>query len=320
MKPESYIKVIMIAVSLGILGAYGLNKIFVPSNSVQNEITVELKSAAYTEDHVTVEYVVNGQIKTDQGIATECPVGASVVLDSSGLEFVGGSDDFVYCRPGQSDTYLVTEFFYNDYSDKQPSQVKVTVGDVDFIADDGRVIHVPALGDFLLDLPSEADPDSVSYPTETSAVASGLEMQISRADFSGSVAKVNACLSLPDSGDWVFDAYLVVDGKQVPYDYWTIPNFREAGVLENSERCFIVIVPDVPDYREAPNAEISFVIEKIFRNMPDCTDSTGFAKIKDELEKYGISAIPDAAERLQSYWLNGSEPAYPAQSSTLTRY
>jgi hypothetical protein len=294
MKNKLLITLVVVILAVGIVAAYGTNLTFARANNISSTIHVTLISATYSNDHVAIEYSVDGQITTPDGVVTECPVGGASILDNSGREFSGSAADFIDCRPDGVNRYLVTQFFYNDYSgNKNPKHVKIKIGDVNFMSATGKVVHVLPLNDFSVDLPAQPDPASVAYPTETSQAASGLKMRVSRVDFSASLAKVDACITLPDNGDWVFDAYLVIGGQKMPFDYWSIPNYKTPGTLDSRERCYSIITSHIPDYRTIQKGQMSLVVEKVSRNMPECVDAAGFSKIQDELAKYGVKPQPD---------------------------
>jgi hypothetical protein len=132
---------------------------------------------------------------------------------------------------------------------------KIKIGDVDANIN-GVFVHVAPLGEYSFDVPSQPDMQSVSYPSEIAEAVSGLKMKIKRVDFSPSLAKVDACLSLPDSGDWVFDAYLLYGDQRIPFEYWTIPNHTKPGVLDSVERCYSVIFTGIPDYKTLKKGDI----------------------------------------------------------------
>jgi hypothetical protein len=288
----------LIVVILGIasIAAFRLNVFFTSAspNSIKN-VDVVLKGITYTDDHVMIEFSVSGDITTPDGPLTECPVGDIVLLDKSGKEFQVSNQDFVFCRPDEDNGYLVTQFLYGDYSgeDNKPIKAKIKIGDVNFTADNGNIVKVGVVGYKHIDFPAKKDADSVAYPSEIATAISGLKMKIKRVDFSPSMAKVDACITLPDTGDWVFDAYLLIGDQKVPFEYWTIPNYKKSGVLDSPERCYSVIVTDIPDYKAFRKGDVSFVIEKISRNMPDCVNEVNWNKIKDELAKYNIPFVTD---------------------------
>ena len=292
MKTKNIISLFAVILGLGLIAAIGTNKIFATSDTSKNKIEVNLKSIAYTGDHLTVEYTVNGSIETPYGFSEDCPVGDSVVLNNKGDKVSGGESDYIYCRPDKNGGYLVTQFTYDDYNVEKnnPKKVKIKIGDFDSLIN-GKMVHIAPIGDYVFDVPSQPDSESVSYPSEFAESASGLKMKIRRVDFSPSLAKVEACLTLPDIGDWGFDAYLLVGDQKFPLEYWTIPNYKKSGVLDNPERCYSVIVTNIPDYKTFRKGEVSFLIEKISRNIPDCVNATDWEKIRDEVTKYGVQPV-----------------------------
>lgn len=294
MKTKNTIYFFIVIIGLSLIAAIGTNKIFVASDASKTKIEVDLKRIAYTDDHVMFEYTVNGSIETPYGISEDCPVGDSVVLDDKGDKVSGSESDYMYCRPDKNGGYLVTQFTYYDYGveKNKPKKIKVKIGDFDSLIN-GKMIHVAAIGDYFFDVPSQPETDSVSYPSEFAEATSGLKMKIRRVDFSPSLAKVEACLTLPDPGDWAFDAFLLVGNQKFPLEYWTIPNYKKPGVLDNPERCYSVIFTDIPDYKSFRKGEVSFLVEKISRNMPDCVNPTDWEKIKDEVTKYSVQPVVD---------------------------
>lgn len=294
MKTKNMIPFFVVIIGLGLIATIGTNKIFATSDASKNKIEVNLKRIAYTDDHLMIEYTVNGSIETPYGFSEDCPVGDSVVLNNKGDKVSGGENDFIYCRPGKNGGYLVTQFIYYDYGveKNKPKKVKIKIGDFDSLIN-GKMIHIAPIGDYFFDVPSQPDTESVSYPSEFAEAASGLKMKIKRVDFSPSLAKVEACLTLPDTGDWAFDAFLLVDNQKFPLEYWTIPNYKKPGALDNPERCYSVVVTNIPDYKTFRKSEVSFFVEKISRNMPDCVDATDWEKIKDEVTKYGVQPVVD---------------------------
>jgi hypothetical protein len=295
MKTKTLLALLGIILSAGLLGAFGMDKIFLAADSQKTDVVVELKWLAYTSDHVAIEYNVQGKIETPYGILTSCPVGGSLVLDGTGKKISGNDSDFTYCRPDGNGGYLVTQFFYSDYGKNKPDKVKITIGDVDDIdVNNSAVVHIAPVGDFSFSVPPQSDTQSVSYPSDIAQATSGLKMKINRVDFSPSLAKVDACLTLPDTGDWLLNDYMLNAGQKIPLTYWTIPNFRKPGVLDSIERCYSMVFAGIPDYKTIKKGDLSFIVEKISRNMPDCVNAAGWEKIKDELQKYGIGSLqPD---------------------------
>ncbi len=304
MKTKNVLSLIIVLLSLGLLAAIGANKIFATSSTSKTQIEVELKSIAYTDDHLAIEYTVNKPIETAYGISDDCPIGDTAVSDIKGNKVSGHEDDYIFCRPDGNGGYLVTQFFYYDYGAEKnkPKNVKIQVGNIDSLLN-GKMVHIASLGDYFFDVPSQPATDSVSYPTDIAEAVSGLKMKIKRVDFSPSLAKVDTCLTLPDAGDWGLDAYLLVGNQRIPFEYWTIPNYKKPEVLDNLERCYSVIVTGIPDYKTFRKGEVSFVVEKITRNMPDCVNAADWEKIKDEVTKYGVQPLIDPGSG--SYCLGG---------------
>ncbi len=296
MKTKSFSFLVLI-ISLGLLAAYGTNRIFTSATTKKSDVSVNLLAISYTDDHIMVEYTVDGLIETPEGTLVECPVGEVSVLNNKSNKINGLESDFIYCRPNGNSSFLVTQFFYNDFSveENKPQKIKIKIGDVDSTTMNGKVVHIAPIGDYYFDLPLQTDAESTSYPEELAEAVSGLKMKIKRVDFSPSMAKVDACLTLPDTGDWVFDAYLLVGDQKFPFEYWGIPNFRKQGILDTRERCYFVIVTNIPDYKTFRKGDVSFVIEKVLRNIGECTNQEGYLKIQDELKSYGVAPIePDA--------------------------
>jgi len=275
------------------LAAAYINRIYISPSQQENNITAVLQWISYDAKHVAIEYDVNGIIQTQYGNYTDCPIGSSEVLNMAGESIAG--ETYTSCRFISEGRFSVTHFFYGDFQNKTPQKVKVKIGDITFFPiQSGKEIHIPLLKTFTFDLPKEPSPNAVSFPSQVAA-ANGLEMFVSKADFTPRLAKVDACLTLPDNGDWGIDAYIAMGEQMIPIDRWEIPNFRNPETLRSNERCFTTVASNVPDFRKIKPGEISFVVNKIYRNMPDCTDAAGFEKIKDELDAYGIKIEPDQA-------------------------
>ena len=296
MKTKKIPLVILIIVSITLMAAYSVNKKISKSNSNTDEFTIELISAAYSSDVVAVEYTIEGEIDTPDGIADTCPVGKTSIISSNGSELEFSDDDYMYCRNIEGSKYLISQFIYHDFTDNEnkPNQLKISIGDIDFISETGDTIHVTPIGDYILELPQESTHDALPIINNFVETSNGLKMRVNRADFTKSHGKIDACITLPDNGDWVFDAYMIVDGKKIPFEYWFVNNFREAGTFDTQERCYSTIITDIPDYDAIKNGQVSFYIEKFSRNMPDCVQEGDFNKIKDELAKFDITLEPDA--------------------------
>lgn len=292
-KKLTTVNVLAVLIAVTTLAAVNLNRLYISPSQQENNITAELKWISYDAEHVAIEYDINGVIQTQYGDYTDCPIGVSEVSNTTGKNIAG--ETYTSCRFISEGRYSVTQFFYNDFQSKTPKKVKVKIGDITFFSvQSGKEIHIPLVKTFTFDLPDQPSSKVASFPSQV-VEANGIEMFVSKADFTPRLAKVDACVTLPDNGDWGIDAYIVMGDQVTPIDYWEIPNFRNPETLRNNKRCFRVIASNVPDFRKMKLGEISFVVNKIYRNMPDCTDAVGFEKIKDELEAYGIKIEPDPA-------------------------
>ncbi|MBI5822549.1 MAG: hypothetical protein HZB18_00865 [Chloroflexi bacterium] len=285
----------LIALSIIVSAFAFLNRVYITPSDQNNDITVSLQWISFDAKHVAIEYDVNGLIQTSHGNYTDCPIGSSVVLSSNGEDITG--ETFTSCRFISEGQYYVTQFFYNDFQKNFPQKVEINVGDKAFFSNEtGKEVYIPILKTINFDLPRNVlttDTDLAS--NEVATARSGIDMVIRQANFTPRLAKVDACLTLPDNGDWGVDAYIKMGSKTFPIDYWQIPNFREPEILQNKHRCFTTVTSSVEDFRNIKPGEISFVVNKIYRNMPDCTDKSGFEKIRSELEVSGINLEPDPA-------------------------
>ncbi|MBL8100806.1 MAG: hypothetical protein JNK81_16610 [Anaerolineales bacterium] len=293
MKKNTFIYVIIV-LSLIVSAFAFLNRIYLSQSEQSNDITVNLQWISYDAKHVAIEYDVNGLIETSQGNYFECPVGNSVVLNSNGEDITG--ETFISCRFVSEGQYHVTQFFYNDFQNNVPGKVEINIGDkVFFSHESGKEVYIPVLQTINFDLPKDISNSTELFSNKIAIAESGLDMVVSQANFTPRLAKVDACITLPDNGDWGIDAYVKMSDEKFTIDYWQIPNFREPEVLQNKYRCFTTVTSSVSDFRNLQSGDISFVVNKVYRNMPDCTDKSGFEKIKGELESYGINLEPDPA-------------------------
>lgn len=292
---KKYVLVYPILILSILVSAFAfLNRIYLTQSEQSNDIAVNLQWISYTAKYVAIEYDVNGFIQTSQGKYTDCPVGNSIVLNSNGEDITG--ETFTSCRFITDGQYYVTQFFYNDFKNNVPEKVEINIGDkVFFSYENNKEVYVPILETAAFELPKEIASDKDLFLNEKSTAQSGLEMIITQANFTPRLVKVDACIILPDNGDWGVDAYLKMGNATFPIDYWQIPNFRQPEVLQNSYRCFTTVTSSINDFRNTNSGEISFVVNKVYKNMPDCTDASGFEKIKDELELYRIDLEPDPA-------------------------
>lgn len=295
MKKKLIMTILILGVFAGLIASSQSLGIF--ANTDSKEISIELKSLTYNSDHVTAEYIIPVQINTSEGTMTECSVGSSSVITISGKYNFQEGTDFLFCRPDGNGSYLVTEFIYGDFSDiaNQPKVFTISLGNINSVID-GNLVYISSLGDYSFDIPEQPDQSISTYPAGVSEASSGLKMNIERVDFSTTLTKVNACIHLPDSGDWVFDANLLYLGKEIPDDYWVIPNYRQPGVLESTNRCFVIIFTGLSDYKFSDESDLLLNIGKITRNIGECTNETGYRKIETELLKYDLAPlVPDAS-------------------------
>lgn len=292
MKKNTFIYII-ITLSITISAFAVLNRVYLVQ-SEQNNIAVNLQWISFDTKHVAIEYDVNGIIETSQGKYFECPVGNTVVLSSNGKVITGKT--FTSCRFVSEGQYHVTQFFYNDFQNNVPVSVEINIGDkVFFSHENGKEVYIPILKTFDFDLPKEISTNLDLFSNEKSTAESGIDMVVSQANFTPRLAKIDACVTLPDNGDWGIDAYVKMADKEFSIDYWEIPNFRDPEVLQSNIRCFTTVTSNLEDFRNLKSGEIVFEVKKIYMNMPDCTDITGFKKIQDELERYKIYLEPDPA-------------------------
>lgn len=294
MKKNTVVYTIIVLSVLIISGFAFLNRAYITPSQQNNNVEVNLQWISYDAKHVAIEYDVNGFIETSEGNYFECPVGISKVLNSNGEDIAG--ETFTSCRFVTEGQYYVTQFFYNDFQNNVPVAVEINIGDkVFFSHESGKEVYIPVLKTINFDLPKESASNLNLISDSIATTENGLDMIVNQASFTPRLAKVDACITLPDNGDWGIDAYIKMGEKTFPIDYWQIPNFREPGVLQNNYRCFTTVTSNLGDFRDMKSGDISFVVNKVYRNMPDCTDKSGFEKIRGELESYGINLEPDPA-------------------------
>jgi len=284
-------------IALALITASGfayLNRTYISLSDQKNNISVKLQWISYDSQHVAIEYDIHGVIHTSYGDFTDCPIGVSVVLSNTGKNVTGKT--YTSCRYVSEGQYAVTQFFYNDFQSEMPQKVLIKIGEIAFSASNGEEeVFIPLLDTFTFDLPTQPSEDMISLPSQVIKAESGLDMFVTRANFTPRLVKVDTCMTLPDNGDWGIDAYVVMGDNALPITQWEIPDFRDPKVLENNKRCFTTSTSNVPDFRNMKPGEISFVVNKIYRNMPDCANTADFKKIKDELKTYGVKIEPDEA-------------------------
>lgn len=254
-----------------------------------SDVHVTLEWAAFTEDHVAVDYVVEGRFELPNGyLPIACPVSKARILDASGNDLTGSV--VTSCRPTGENRYLVTQFFYNNYQSDLPEVLEVSIGDIALIpVGNGKVNYLPLVGTYSFKSQFKYAPDITAHPNQK-AEQNGVSLIVDRVDFTPSMVKVEACITLPDTRDWIPNAYILMAGKQIHVDEWFIPNFRDdPEVFERRERCFTFLTyTDVQDFRKMDVGAVSFGINEVYTNIPECVDAQGLEKIKAELEKHGF--------------------------------
>lgn len=267
--------------------------VLVKANSFRSpkasEVHVTLEWAAFDTDHAAVNYHVEGPFDVPDGyLPITCPVSKAQVFDASGNDLTGRV--VTSCRIIGENKYSVTQFFYNDFRNSQPELLEVSVGDVVLMpAGSGEVSQLPLIGSYKFSGQFEQASDITTRPG-AKAEQNGISLMVSRVDFTPHLIKVDACLTLPDTKDWIPDAYILMAGKRVQVDEWFIPNFREdPKIFESRERCYTFLAyTGVQDFRQLGAGTISFGVNEVYTNIPECVDAQGLEKIKAELEKHGF--------------------------------
>lgn len=254
-----------------------------------SEVRVTLEWAAFTADHAAVNYVVEGRFETPDGyLPITCPVSKAQISDASGNDLTGIV--VTSCRPVGENKYSVAQFFYNDFRSNFPELLEVSVGDIALIpVGNGKVSHLPLVGTYSFKGQFKQASDITAYPNQT-VEQNGISLVVRRVDFTPSTIKVDACLTLPDTQDWIPDAYILMAGKRIQVDEWFIPNFREdPEVFERRERCYTFLTyTDVQDFTQMATGPVSFGMSEVYTNIPECVDTQGLEKIRAELEKHGF--------------------------------
>lgn len=254
-----------------------------------SDVHVTLEWAAFTADHVAVDYVVEGRFELPDGyLPIACPVSKAQILDASGNDLTGSI--VTSCRSEGENRYLVTQFFYNDFQSNLPEALEVSIGDIALIpVGNGKVNYLPLVGTYSFKSQFKHTPDITAYPNQK-VEQNGVSLVVNRVDFTPSMVKVDACITLPDTRDWIPDSYIIMGGKRIHVDEWFIPNFREdPEVFERRERCYTFLTyTDVQDFQQIDVGAVYFGIGEVYTNIPECVDAQGLEKIKDELEKHGF--------------------------------
>lgn len=264
-------------------------------SDVAVNMKVELVGITYGKDLVAIEYDLEGIVTTPDGNFNNCPTGNSnAVTDKNGKEI--STEIYTSCRPVSNEKYSVTQIFYGDYEKHGPKKVKINIGDFTFFSpNENKEIYVPVISSFVFDLPANASSEGVFAPKGIVQGSHGVDLAVKSAVFTPRAVKIDTCVTLPDRGDWGLDAHVVLDGQSFPIDYWEIPNYKDPKTFTTNKRCFSVFASNIPDFRNLKSDNILFVVDKIYRNMPDCVYENDFLKIKDELAKFGIAPTPDVS-------------------------
>lgn len=281
-----------------LLALAGVIPVLAQSNSFArpkaSEVHVTLEWAAFTEDHAAVAYVIEGRFEVPAGyLPITCPVSKVQLFDAAGNDITGSA--VTTCRAESENKYAVTHFFYNDFQSRVPDKIEVTVGDISLMpVGNGKIGYLPSVGVYSFTGEFKRDPDITAYPAQK-VEQHGVSLAVNRVDFTPTTVKVDACMALPDNRDWVPEAYLSVGGMEIPVDEWFIPNFREdPSIFEGRERCYtFLFYTEVPDFRQVDRGAITFGINEVYTNIPECVEIQGLAKIKQEMEKYGFQPKPD---------------------------
>jgi hypothetical protein len=253
------------------------------------DASVNLLWAAYDNEHAVVEYEVNGNFDVPSGyLPIACPVNDVRILNSEGADITGNI--FTSCRREGEGKYIVDQFFYNDFSTILPEQVKIIIGEQVLIpAGNGEISYSPLIGEYKFDDQFQQLNEIIILPTQRTE-NNEYALYVQRVDYAPTLVKVDACLNFPDTRDWGPTANLVIGDKCFLADEWGLHDYKNPNTLAGTERCYtFLFYTDIPDLVTQKTESISFKIENIHINFPDCVDSSGLAKIKDELEKFGIN-------------------------------
>lgn len=297
MKKNQKTLYIALALLLALASAFTfIQRRYLFNSNVNADFKVNWIWGSYNQEYVVIEYDLEGSLETPDGKLDECPTGdGNTVIDEKGNSLK--TEVYTVCRPVSNARYSVTQIFYSAQEGSRPQKVKVNIGDLTYFSPkENKEIYVPVVQSFVFDLPANPSAEGIFTPGSRVQGARGVDMTVTRAIFTPRAAKIDICLTLPDNGDWGMDAHVVMDGQIAPIDYWEIPNFREPQTLSTNKRCYATFTSNLADFRNLRESGISFVIDNLHRNMPDCVGEKDFLKIKDELAKYGVESKPvDAA-------------------------
>jgi hypothetical protein len=276
--------VIVAVVLISFIALTGFSK---PSQATDDSVNLLL--ASYDNDHAVVEYEVNGNFDVPSGyLPIACPVNDVRILNSDGEDITGNI--FTSCRREDEGRYIVDQFFYNDFSENLPKQLKIIIGEQVLIpAGNGEISYSPLIGEYKFDDKFQRKNDITVAPTQGTE-NNNYAVYVQRVDFAPALAKINACLNFPDTRDWGPTAYLVIGGKSYLADEWGLRDYKNPKTFAGTERCYtFLFYTDLPDLIALNSEPISFEVDNIHINFPDCVDSSGLDKIKDELVKFGIT-------------------------------
>jgi hypothetical protein len=274
---------IVIAIAVPVLAQS--NSVRIPRSS---EVRVTLKWAAFDADHAAVDYDIEGWFEVPGGyLPVACPISKGQIFDADDNEFTGYV--FTSCRKVNENKYNVTQFFYNDFQGNPPRRLEISVGDIVMMpAGDGDVMHLPLIGTYTFNNQFELAPNITEHPNQTSE-HKGFSVAVNRVDFTPSMIKVDACLTYPDTRDWIADSYIIMGGQRILIDEWFIPSFRAPETFESPERCYTFLAYSaLQDFRKMKPGTILFGIDRVYTNIPECVDAQTLAKIRPGLEKYGL--------------------------------
>ena len=262
--------------------------------SQNQDVKVTLAWAAYDADHLAFDLVIEGDFSVPvEYTPISCPVSQVLVLDPAGNEITG--ETFKSCRLVDDNTYMLTQFLYGDFTTTVPEEIEVHVGDLELspvaYVDSG---HMPLIGVYTFEGPLTQSSEISAYP-EGSVEKNGLSLVVERVDFTPSLVKVDACIGLPDNGDWIPGTSLIMNGENIEIDEWLIPDFREnPEIFEKSERCYVFLAHTaVKDFREMKEGEISFVLDKVTMNVAESLSAEDMEKVLAQLEDYDLSFEAD---------------------------
>lgn len=276
--------------------------------SSDQDFHVSLDWAVYDDDLFAFDLIIEGDFSVPvEFIPISCPVSKVLVLDSVGNEITG--ETTTSCRLLDDNTHILTQFFYGDFTNTTPGKIEVHLGDLELspvaFVDPG---HMPLIGVYTFGGPFGQSTQISAFPDEN-VKKNGLSLSVERADFTPSLVKVDACIALPDNGDWIPSTSLIMDNEIIEVDEWLIPNFREnPDVFEKSDRCYVFLAhTGVKDFRDMGVGDISFVLDKVSMNVAERLSAEDMEKVKMALTEYDLPLEPDASGYYSLASLYGGE-------------